>query len=255
VLIVAYHAISDAPSPICTSAPGLRADLLALRRAGYEFHALDDCADWLEGKRTMPARSVAVTFDDGYRSVVETALPLLVELGVPATVFVIAGRLGDDNRWPGQWRSVPAMPLMSASDVREAVSAGMTVGAHSWTHAVLPDLPERQLASEIHESGDRLAQVSGTEVRHFAYPYGRRGARERAAAAERYRTAVSATTGLVRPGASALDLPRLDAHDVALARRARLLDPARLRPYLAVRRLLRDVRRRIEPRPSSNRSR
>ena len=38
---------------------------------------LDDCADWLDGQRSMPARSVAVTFDDGYRSVAEVALPLL----------------------------------------------------------------------------------------------------------------------------------------------------------------------------------
>lgn len=255
MLILAYHAVAEEPSPVTTSEAQLRADLLALRSAGYAFHTLDDCADWLEGKRSLPARSVAVTFDDGYRSVVETALPLLVELGVPATVFVIAGRLGSDNCWPGQWSSIPRMPLMSAADVRDAASAGMAVGAHSWTHASLPDLEEPEMAREVRESGDHLAQVSGVAVRHFAYPYGRRGARERAAAAERYRTAVSATTGLVRPGASPLDLPRLDAHDVALARRARLLDPAGLRPYLAVRRLLRDVRRRIEPRPSSNRSR
>lgn len=242
MLILAYHAVADEPSPITASVAQLRADLVALKNAGYTFHTLDECADWLDGNRSMPARSVAVTFDDGYQSVTQVALPLLVELGVPATVFVIAGRLGGDNDWAGQWSSIPRMPLMDAADVREAVSSGMKVGAHAWTHAALPELEEDLLEREVHESGDHLEQISGAEIRHFAYPYGRRGARELAAVAKRYRTAVSATTGLVRSGASLYDLPRLDAHDIHLARRARLLDPAALRPYLAVRRLLRALR-------------
>jgi peptidoglycan/xylan/chitin deacetylase (PgdA/CDA1 family) len=178
MLILAYHGIADEPSSVTTSAAQLRADLVALKNAGYAFQTLDDCADWLDGKRSMPARSVAVTFDDGYQSVTKVALPLLVDLDVPATVFVIAGRLGGDNGWAGQWSSVPRMPLMSATDVREATSAGMTVGAHAWTHAALPELEERLLAREVHEAGDRLAQISGVAIRHFAYPYGRRGARE-----------------------------------------------------------------------------
>lgn len=246
MLILAYHAVADEPSAVTTSAAQLRADLVALKNAGYEFKTLDECADWLDGKRSMPARSVAVTFDDGYQSVTQVALPLLVELGVPATVFVIAGRLGSDNGWAGQWGSVPRMPLMSASDVREAASAGMAVGAHAWTHAALPELEEHLLEREVREAGDHLEQVSGAAIRHFAYPYGRRGAREVAAAAQRYRTAVSATTGVVGSGTSLFDLPRLDAHDIHVARRARLLDPAALRPYLALRRLLRGLRRRVE---------
>jgi peptidoglycan/xylan/chitin deacetylase (PgdA/CDA1 family) len=246
MLILAYHAIAEEPSPVTISAAQFRADLVGLRNAGYEFRTLDDCADWLDGKRAIPARAVAVTFDDGYQSVVRVALPLLLELGVPATVFVIAGRLGDDNRWPGQWSSVPPMPLMSAADVREAASAGMCVGAHAWSHLALPELEERLLAREVQEAGDRLEKVSGVEVQHFAYPYGRRKARERALVARRYRTAVSATSGIVTPMASLHDLPRLDAHDIGVARRAGILNPAMLAPYLAARRLLRGIRRGLE---------
>lgn len=246
MLILAYHAIADESSPVTTSAAQLRSDLMALRQAGYRFQGLDACADWLDGKRSMPVRSVAVTFDDGYQSVARVALPLLRELDVPATVFVIAGRLGGDNGWPGQWPSVPRMPLMSAADVRATVSAGMVVGAHGWTHIALPELDGGQLAREVQDAGDHLEQISGLEVRHFAYPYGRRGARELAAVSRRYRTAVSATTGLVTPGALRYDLPRLDAHDIGVARRLRLLAPGSLGPYLAVRRQLRRIRRRAE---------
>lgn len=251
MLILAYHAVADEPSPVTTSLSELRADLDALESAGYAFQTLDACAEWLDGSRSMPERSAAITFDDGYQSVTRVALPLLVELGVPATVFVIAGRLGGGNDWAGQWTSVPRMPLMDAADIREAVTAGMAIGAHAWSHASLPDLEERRLEREVHEAGDRLEQVSGVAVRHFAYPYGRRGAREVAAVARRYRTAVSATTGLVREGASLYDLPRLDAHDIHVARRARLLNPVALRPYLAARRLLRGLRRRVERAPMS----
>lgn len=246
MLILAYHAVAEERSPVATPTARLGDDLRSLKDAGYSFHTLDDCADWLQGERPLPPRSVAVTFDDGYRSVVESALPVLSELGVPATVFVIAGRLGEDNQWHGQWRTVPRLPLMSAADVREAADAGMGIGAHGWTHAPLPELEEERLAREVHEAGDHLEQVSGVSVRHFAYPYGLRGPREKAIVAERYRTAVSATAGLVGSGAPVYDLPRLDAHDIAVARRAHLLDPAMLRPYLTVRRALRRIRRGLE---------
>ena len=52
-------------------------------------------------------RLVALSFDDGYLNVLEEALPTLQDLGFTATVFVIAGRCGQDNRCPGNHRRSP----------------------------------------------------------------------------------------------------------------------------------------------------
>jgi peptidoglycan/xylan/chitin deacetylase (PgdA/CDA1 family) len=243
VIIVTYHAVASPASPVCCPPDQLRADIQGLTDAGFTFVSLDDCAAWLEGGPPIPSRAVAVTFDDAYASVVTDALPVLARLSIPTTVFAIGARIGGDNRWSGQWSSIPTMPLADASQLRELVRAGIAIGSHSWSHPVLPTLPPAALRGEIEESADRLEQMLGTTVRHFAYPYGMRGAREVAAARPRYRTAVNAEPRLVSRGADPHDLCRIDCHDLRMAVRMNLFEPAQLGPYLATRRGLRQVRR------------
>jgi peptidoglycan/xylan/chitin deacetylase (PgdA/CDA1 family) len=246
MLIVTYHAIAGPPSPVCSTPTQFEADLTAMAEAGFTFVSLDDCADWLVGLKTLPVWSVAVTFDDAYASVVSHGLPTLTRLGIPATVFVIGGRVGGDNQWPGQWRSIPPMRLADVAELRALVEAGISIGSHSWSHAVLCDLEPTRLQAEIETSADRLEQLLQVPVRHFAYPYGFRGAREIAAVRARYRTAVNAEPRLVHRTSDPHDLCRVDCHDVRLALRFNCLAAHRLGPYLSTRRHMRRTRRRLE---------
>ena len=61
---------------------------------------------------------------------------------------------------------------MSWAGVRKLRDAGMTVGAHTVTHARLTDLDEQAATREIAESGAALGEALGASVDHFAYPYG-----------------------------------------------------------------------------------
>jgi peptidoglycan/xylan/chitin deacetylase (PgdA/CDA1 family) len=246
VIIVTYHAVASPASPVSCPPTQFIADMQGLQAAGFTFVSLDDCAGWIEREQPLPSRAVAVTFDDAYASVVTDALPILTRLSIPATVFVIGARVGGDNRWPGQWASIPTMPLADASQLQALVSAGISIGSHSWSHPVLPTLPAPELRREIDESADRLEQMLGTPVRHFAYPYGARGTREVAATRARFRTAVNAEPRLVSGRANPHDLCRIDCHDLRIAVQLRTLEPAVLAPYLAVRRGLRAIRRRTE---------
>jgi peptidoglycan/xylan/chitin deacetylase (PgdA/CDA1 family) len=246
VLIVTYHAITGPASPVCCPPEQLDADLAALGDAGFSFVSLDDCADWLAGRRTMPARAVAVTFDDAYASVVTEALPVLTRMSVPATIFVIGGRIGGDNRWPGQWRSIPSMPLATLGQLREAAAAGMALGSHAWTHPALPAIDAVELQDEVVQSASRLESLLGAPVRHFAYPYGMRGRREVEAARSTYRTAVNARARAVAAGDDPCDLCRIDCHDLRVAIRLKLFASSALDPYLALRRGARVARRAAE---------
>jgi peptidoglycan/xylan/chitin deacetylase (PgdA/CDA1 family) len=246
VLIVAYHAIAGPASPVCCPPAQFEADLLALADAGFTFVSLDDCADWLSRARELPRRSVAVTFDDAYASVFSAALPLLSRLRVPATVFVIGNRIGGDNQWPGQWRSIPSMPLADIGQLKEAAAAGISLGSHSWSHAMLTSIDDEALLDEVDASANRLEDLLCLPIRHFAYPYGVRGRREVAAAARRYRTAVNADPRPVTHESNPFDLGRIDAHDLRVALRAGMMGELTLGPYLGVRRGLRGVRRRTE---------
>ena len=243
VLIVSYHAIASPASAVAVPPDRFERDLHALRDAGYAFVSLDRCADWLAGACALPDRAAVITFDDGYASVAIAGLPVLQRLGAAATVFVIAGRLGGDNQWPGQAAGIPPMPLVDAGALRELVHAGIAVGSHSWSHAVLTRVSTEALRAEMIDSADRLEQLLQVPVRHFAYPYGERGSREVALAHARYATAVSAASRLVARDANPHDLPRLDAHDLHVAQRLRLLGAAPLAPYLAARRSARQLRR------------
>jgi peptidoglycan/xylan/chitin deacetylase (PgdA/CDA1 family) len=246
VLIVTYHAIAAPSSPVVTTPEQLDADLSGLADAGFAFVSLDECADWLEGQKALPDRSVAITFDDAYETVASQAVPILRRQRVPATVFVIAGRIGGDNQWPGQWTSIPRMALADVTALRKMADAGVEIGSHSWSHPSLPDVPDAALSREVIESSERLAEALQVAVRHFAYPYGHRSDRERALVAKQYRTAVSTCSMLVSTGSDPHDLPRIDCHDLRVALRLRVLDRFSLRPYLAVRRGARVVRRGVE---------
>jgi peptidoglycan/xylan/chitin deacetylase (PgdA/CDA1 family) len=187
-----------------------------------------------------------LTFDDGYRSVITQALPVLASAGVPAMLYVIGGRIGGDNQWPGQWPGLGTQPLATAEELRAWIAAGFDVGGHSWSHPRLPHLNDASLADEVEASADRLERQLGCAVAHFAYPYGDYGAREVARARRRYRTATTTEVRAVCRGDGAHELPRIDGHDVSMLLRWGLGGGRRLDWYLTCRRTLRRVRRRVE---------
>jgi peptidoglycan/xylan/chitin deacetylase (PgdA/CDA1 family) len=118
---------------------------------------------------------VGLTFDDGYQDFLTEALPVLIEHGFTATVFVVAGRLGGDNGWdhPG-----PRKALMTARQVRAAAEAGMEIGSHGMRHVPLPAVDRRALRGEVASSRRVLEEVTGRPVTGFGYPYGAVGERE-----------------------------------------------------------------------------
>ena len=99
----------------------------------------DDLASWQHASVTgrVPARAVAITFDDGCASVARTAAPLLAERGLTATVFCVAGHLGGRNDWPTQHDRMPSLALAGADELVELHRAGVEIGAHGVAHAPL----------------------------------------------------------------------------------------------------------------------
>lgn len=244
MIVVTYHAIASVESPVTTSRERLRGHLDALEDAGYTFVPLS-AATRPAAAGGAPSRTVALTFDDGYASVATDAWPVLEARRIPATLFVIGGRLGQDNRWPGQASWVPVMPLLDERGLRELADAGADIGGHTWSHPSLPRLDAGRLDDEVRGAADRLEQVVGRPVRHFAYPYGHYGRREISAAAARFDIAATADCRRADAGTPHA-LGRLDAHDLHLASRLRLLGSPWLELYLAGRRQGHRLRRTLE---------
>jgi peptidoglycan/xylan/chitin deacetylase (PgdA/CDA1 family) len=102
---------------------------------------------------------VRLSFDDGNASDVEVALPALVERGLTADFFVVAGRLGT----PGN---------LDADGVRALTVAGMRVGTHGMDHRSWRGLDDADLAAELVEAREAIAEVTGSAVDAAALPLG-----------------------------------------------------------------------------------
>jgi peptidoglycan/xylan/chitin deacetylase (PgdA/CDA1 family) len=112
---------------------------------------LDEVATW---------PSVSLSFDDSNRSDVEIALPALLERGLTAEFFVLAGRLDQ----PGS---------LGADDLRSLVKNGMAVGNHGMWHHPWRGLTAEATRAELAEARDRIALVIGRPVTRAACPLGR----------------------------------------------------------------------------------
>ena len=112
---------------------------------------LDEIASW-------PA--VQLSFDDGNQSDVEFGLPALVERGLTATFFLLAGRLG----LPGS---------VDAAGIRELVAAGMTVGSHGMDHRPWRGMDATATARELVQAKSQIAAAAGRPVDEAALPLGR----------------------------------------------------------------------------------
>jgi peptidoglycan/xylan/chitin deacetylase (PgdA/CDA1 family) len=245
-LILTYHAIERGPPPLCLAPELLRDQLDRIVEFGIPVVSLDRLARGLRAGGA-PERCVAITFDDGFRSVVDVAAPLLAQRGLPATVFCVAGHLGGANDWPSQPARAPRRELADAAGLTRLAAQGFEIGAHGLHHAPLTGAPAAVVHAEAAESKAALEQAVGAPVRWFAYPYGAVPAGgARVIAQSGYEGACAAVPRAVTAGADPFALPRVDAHYLrSSARLRRALDGGDA--YLALRRAVTGARRALRP--------
>jgi O-antigen biosynthesis protein len=138
---------------------------------GYRPITVADLADLRKAGAPLPDRTVIVTFDDGLRDFLTGAMPALARHGVPATLFVVAGLVGQTSRWLAPLGE-GARPMLTESELRDIAAAGVEIGGHTLTHPELDRLPARAAAEEIGRSREILRDMIGRPVRSFAYPHG-----------------------------------------------------------------------------------
>jgi peptidoglycan/xylan/chitin deacetylase (PgdA/CDA1 family) len=117
---------------------------------------------------------VRVTFDDAFANLLDNALPVMHELGIPATVFAVTGNLGSPPRWEIAGDHPDATePTMTVDQIWLAeADYGVTFGSHGATHRRLTDLSPDEVYWELKESRTALEHIAGREVEDFAAPHG-----------------------------------------------------------------------------------
>lgn len=203
--ILTWHSIDPSGSVISVPREVFRRQLAWLASGGPRVVSV-------EALLAMPedADAVALTFDDGFANFESEAAPLLAEHDLPATVFVVAGQVGRDNRWPGSADPVPALPLMDWDALGRIRRAGVSIGSHSWSHPRLPALEGAALAEQVTRSAEEITRRLGARPAGFAFPYGARDARVTEAVAARHDWACTTEFRALAPDARRHALPRLD---------------------------------------------
>ena len=173
--ILYYHRISDERDALAVTPAAFGRQMNALAASGQrvvDLYEIDDLA--LETDEA----AIALTFDDGYRDVLEHALPVLREHGFPSTVFVVPGAMAGVATF--SWYGAGAMPPLAGWDeLRAEERAGFVhFEPHTMTHPVLTTISLEHARSEIAESKQVVEEELGRPARVFCYPGGYYSPRE-----------------------------------------------------------------------------
>lgn len=170
VAILLYHHVSEVTPRATSVTPAVfekHLEYLALH--DYSVLPLAEVADYLRSGRELPARSVAITFDDAYSSVYDTAVPLLQAYEWPFTIFVATDYIRDQ---PGTY--------MSWGQLRDVAGRGGAVANHSASHEHLVRRMENEsdvqwrarVVTDIAAAEELLRRQLSLTSPLFAYPYG-----------------------------------------------------------------------------------
>jgi peptidoglycan/xylan/chitin deacetylase (PgdA/CDA1 family) len=118
-------------------------------------------------------RYVVVTFDDGFVSAIENAVPELVQRRIPVAFFVVAGLLGTSPRWAEFGRAgIGEEIIATAERLRELPCDLITIGSHTMTHPLLTSLSEEKAKFELSASRAELKKLLNRDIKLFSFPYG-----------------------------------------------------------------------------------
>jgi peptidoglycan/xylan/chitin deacetylase (PgdA/CDA1 family) len=213
-IILCYHALSPSwEAKLSITPERFERQLGLLMERGYRGACFTEAISSPPHERTL-----AITFDDAYRSVIEIARPILERLELPATVFVPTDYVGEQGvlQWPGidQWLDSPSAPEltpMSWDQLESLEAAGWEIGSHSGSHPHLTRLDDAALEDELERSKAACDEHLSKPCVALAYPYGDVNARVVAAAAcAGYKSGAALPQRLARKGV--LEWPRIGVY-------------------------------------------
>jgi peptidoglycan/xylan/chitin deacetylase (PgdA/CDA1 family) len=168
VPILCYHNLGpESKGRLLLAASKFDEQMRYLKANGYRVISMAEFVEFTRLGRQLPRKSVVLTFDDGYKSFMQYAYPLLKELGFTATLFVYTDYVGAGKN------------ALTWQDLKELMAAGFDVQAHSKSHGDLrrvagePDATYvRRMQAELGQPQELFKRNLGRPSTIIAYPYG-----------------------------------------------------------------------------------
>ncbi len=157
-----YHkfGVSKYPSTSVTINQ-LESHIKELTKETYNILPLNFIVDTIINDGDLPKNTIGISIDDADKSFFEVGWPLFKKNDIPVTLFVTTGTIANNNKSYLNW-----------NQIRELKKQGVTIGAHSHTHAHMPDLSIDEVVKEIELSNKIFLKELGEIPTLFAFPYG-----------------------------------------------------------------------------------
>jgi peptidoglycan/xylan/chitin deacetylase (PgdA/CDA1 family) len=206
VPVLMYHHVGEIPSgashrrlleDLTVSTADFERQMRCLVDNGFAVIPASRVAQAVRDGGALPAKAVAITFDDGYQDVFDNAFPILRKYRLPATLFVVTGTVGT----PGH---------VTWDELRAMAGQGIECGSHTVNHLDLTTLSSEQVAFQLVESRREIREMLGNRTLDFAYPAGEyNGSVVAQVRREGYHAAWRKEGGPVKPGDDLYLLPRM----------------------------------------------
>lgn len=180
------------------------AHLEEIQNGNYNVLALPDLVAALKRGDDLPPRTIAITFEGGYKSTLDTAVPALIENEIPFTVFYSANNADMDSSEYMNWSDL--ISLSSNPDV--------TLGVLPASFIHLDSTSEVEMRRQINKAKMRHREMIENEAKLYSYPYGEYSALHKKIIEESgFTAAFGQNSGAVYAGSDFFSLPRFTLTD------------------------------------------
>ncbi len=157
-----YHkfGVSKYPSTSVTLEQ-FESHILELSKDKYNILPLNFIVDTIINDGQLPNNTIGISIDDADKSFFEVGWPMFKENNIPVTLFITTGTIAKNNKNYLNW-----------DQIRKLKEDGVNIGAHSHTHAHMPDLNIEDAKAEIELSNKIFLKELGEIPSLFAFPYG-----------------------------------------------------------------------------------
>jgi peptidoglycan/xylan/chitin deacetylase (PgdA/CDA1 family) len=203
-VVLLYHRFAEDGYPSTNiRTEQFESHLAQLKAGGYNFMSVAQAVDQMKQGAVFPSRTVIITVDDAYKSVVDTGWPMMKAAGVPFTLFVSTDPVdaGHGN-------------YMNWNDVRRLAVEGVDIGHHTASHLHMVAAGLEVAMADVRKASERFNAELGAIPKIFAYPYGEYNL-EMAAAIEKegFTAAFAQYSGPIASWVNKFALPRFPVNE------------------------------------------
>ena len=136
-----------------------KSQMKMLADSGYQTILPDQLYNYLVYGTKLPKKPIMLTFDDTKLDQYTNALPELKKYGFKGVFFIMTVSLGKPN-------------YMSKAQVKELSDAGHVIGSHTYDHQNVKKYQGEDWVTQIEKPTKTLKEITGKDVKYFAYPFG-----------------------------------------------------------------------------------